>query len=53
MGSGDKFRIETPPSNYWSLGFSYVHNGEHEHSFHLDLIWIRLYVGIGKGYDQR
>ena len=52
MGSGEKFRISWLPSNMIALGISGGRMMEHEWSFHIELIKIRIYIGFGKGYEE-
>jgi len=52
MGSGDKFRIRWT-HRIWSLGISAMTQGEHDVSIHINLIKIEIYIGFGKGYDER
>lgn len=53
MGSGDKLRLSWMSSNVIALGFGIIRNGEHELSIHIDLIKVQIYIGFGKGYDER
>jgi hypothetical protein len=53
MGSGEKFRIDWLHPNVVSIGFGVIRNGEHEWSINIDLIKVGIYIGIGKGYDER
>ena len=53
MGSGEKFRIDWLHPNVVSIGFAVIRNGEHEWSISIDLIKVGIYIGIGKGYDER
>jgi hypothetical protein len=52
MGAGDKFRIEYIGHSYISLGIFIGRNCEHEWSISIDLIKIKIYIGIGKGYHE-
>ena len=52
MGSGDKFRIELIDSGI-AYGFSITPNSEHKLSIRINIILISIYIGIGKGYDER
>jgi len=52
MGSGNKFRINWM-DRYFGLGISVIPNGEHQLSVHIELIKISIYIGFGKGYDER
>ena len=52
MGSGKKFRIEWFLPKIVSFGIGVMHKGEHELSINIDLIKVRIYIGIGKGYDE-
>lgn len=52
MGSGKKFRISHHFSRYWSLGVAMSLRSEHEVSIHISLVFLTIYVGIGKGYEE-
>jgi hypothetical protein len=50
MGSGDKFSIG------WNRGFGigfHVDKFPHQLSINIQLIKISIYIGFGKGYDER
>lgn len=53
MGSGKKLRFKYFSESYISLGIFIGHNTEHTWSINIDLIKFGIYIGIGKGYDQR
>lgn len=52
MGSGDKFRFSWMPEGYVSLGMAVGRMKEHEWSIHVDLILWKIYIGIGRGYEE-
>lgn len=52
MGSGDKFRFGLMPKGIWSIGVSVGRMTEHEWSIAVELLIWRLYIGIGKGYEE-
>lgn len=52
MGAGKKFRVSYM-QGFVAFGFSIVPNGEHALSIHIELIKIGIYLGFGKGYDER
>jgi len=36
-----------------SFGIGIIYKGEHDLSIHIDLIKVGIYIGFGKGYDER
>jgi len=52
MGSGDKFRFGWMPRGMFAFGLSIGRMHEHEWSIHIDIIFWRMYIGIGKGYEE-
>lgn len=50
MGSGPKFSVDF--HKYFSLGLS-VARWPHDWSITLSLVCVTIYIGIGKGYDER
>lgn len=52
MGSGDNFRFGPMPKGMIGYGISIGRMMEHEWSIHIDLILWRMYIGIGKGYEE-
>ncbi len=53
MGSGEKFRVRWISESYVSLGLFIGKNMEHEWSIAITLLKLDIYIGIGKGYDER
>jgi hypothetical protein len=50
MGSGDKFTVSISEG----VGFGIFFNTfPHQLSIHITLIKINIYMGFGKGYDER
>lgn len=52
MGSGDKFRFDRMHPGIFALGVSVGRRMEHEWSIAVELLIWRLYIGIGKGYEE-
>lgn len=52
MGSGDKFRFGLMPKGVWSVGVAVGRMTEHEWSIHVELLFWRLYIGFGRGYEE-
>jgi hypothetical protein len=52
MGSGKRFRIGLMPYNIVSVGVSIGRKCEHEWSMHIELLIVRIYIGIGRGYEE-
>jgi hypothetical protein len=50
MGSGDKFSIGITEG--WGLGI-FFNTFPHQLSIHISLIKIDIYIGLGKGYDEK
>jgi hypothetical protein len=50
MGSGDKFSIDIMEG--WGFGI-FFNTFPHQLSVHISLIKINIYMGFGKGYDER
>jgi hypothetical protein len=50
MGAGDKFSVDF--HKYFSLGIS-ISRWPHDWSITLSLVFVTIYVGFGKGYDEK
>ena len=54
MGIGDRFRFGSMPKGVWSVGVAVgrLPWTKHESSIHVELLFWRLYIGIGRGYEE-
>lgn len=52
MGSGDKFKIDWIDGHHgFGLGI-WIDKFPHQVSINITIIKLRIYIGLGKGYDE-
>jgi hypothetical protein len=54
MGIGDRFRFGLMPKGVWSVGVAVGRMPwtKHKSSIHVELLFWRLYIGIGRSYEE-